>query len=136
MNRDDDSLLRNLKRVTRGLTFMSESDYPVEPFLQDGAGQPAPTAQDFVASKKTDANAGVSEVDFDNFFKGATQEQDGQDSEARTQAARFQSLVRLLRDNLSDIHVYRVGDVEADVYVTGRTKSGSLAGVTTKVVET
>jgi hypothetical protein len=136
MNQDDGSLLRNLKRLTRGLTFMSESDYPVEPFLQDGDGQAAPSAQDFVASKKTDPNASVSEVDFNNFFGGATQEQDGQDSEARVQAARFQSLVRVLRDNLSDVHVYRVGDVEADVYVVGTTKSGSLAGVTTKVVET
>ena len=66
----------------------------------------------------------------------ATQEQDGQSQEARTQAARFQTLVRLLRDGLSDIKVYRVGDVEADVYVLGKTASGSLAGVTTKIVET
>lgn len=136
MNRDDDSLLRNLKRLTKGLTFMSESDYPVEPFLQEGDGQPAPSAQDFVASKKSDPNACLTELDFDNFFKGATQENDGQSREAQTQAARFQSLVRMLRDNLSDIKVYRVGDVEADVYVAGRTASGSLAGVTTKVVET
>ena len=136
MNRDDDSLLRNLKRLTRGLTFMSESDYPVEPFLQDGGGQAVPSAQDFVASKKADANAAVSELDFNTFFGGATQEQDGQSREARAQAARFQSLVRMIRDNLSDIHIYRVGDVEADVYVVGKTPSGSLAGVTTKVVET
>ena len=136
MNKDDDSFLRNLKRLTKGLTFMSESDYPVEPFLQEATAQGAPSAQDFVASKKTDPNASVSEVDFNNFFKGATQEQDGQSQEARTQAARFQTLVRLLRDGLSDIKVYRVGDVEADVYVVGKTASGSLAGVTTKIVET
>jgi hypothetical protein len=136
MNKDDDSLLRNLKRLTKGLTFMSESDYPVEPFLQDGDGQAAPSAQDFVASKKSDPNANTRELDFSDFFNGATQQQDGQSGEARTQAARFQSLVRLLRDNLNDIHVYRVGDVEADVYVVGKTKSGRLAGVTTKVVET
>ena len=133
MNKDDESLLRNLKRLTRGLTFMSESDYPVEPFLQEATRQ---DAQDFVASKKTDANASVSEVDFDNFFGGAPQEQDGQSKEARTQARRFQSLVRLLKDNLSDTKVYKVGDVEADVYVIGKTASGSFAGVTIKVVET
>lgn len=136
MNKDDESFLRSLKRLTKGLTFMSESDYPVEPFLQESAGQDAPTADAFIASKKTDANAGISQVDFDTFFKGSTLEQDGQSQEARAQARRFQALVKTLKENLSDIKVYKVGDVESDVYVVGKTASGSFAGVTTKVVET
>jgi hypothetical protein len=32
--------------------------------------------------------------------------------------------------------VYRLGTVEIDVYIAGKTPSGDLAGVSTKVVET
>jgi Nuclease A inhibitor-like protein len=136
MNKDDVSLLQKMKSLTDGLTFMSESDYPVEPFLQEPSGKSALTAEAVVASKKADANAKVSEVGFDDFFDNSTKEQDWQDAEARAQARRFQALVKALKENLSDIKVYKVGDTEADVYVVGKTASGSFAGVTTRVVET
>ncbi|MCA1594599.1 MAG: nuclease A inhibitor family protein [Acidobacteria bacterium] len=136
MNKDDASLLRELKKLTGGLMFQSESDYPVEPFVQTAKGQKPLSAQDIVAAKKTDASASVSDSDFDAFFSNATQEQDWQSPEAREQVKRFQALVKSLKDNLSELKVYKVGETEADVYVIGKTASGNFAGVKTKVVET
>ena len=133
MAKDDASLLRELKRLTKGLQFQSESDYAVEPFAPD-AGRGATSAQEVVASLK--ANAAARPADFDNFFAAATEEQDWQDADARARVKKFQALVKYLKDNLSGIQVFKVGDTEADVYVVGKTASGNFAGVKTKVVET
>jgi hypothetical protein len=123
-----------LKSLTEGLSYQSESDYPVEPYARE-AGKGAPSAEEFAAGREGE-DAAVRELDFDSFFSNATQEQDWQDDEARARAKRFQALVEFLKSNLKDIKVYRVGGVEADVYVVGKTDSGDFAGVKTKVVET
>jgi hypothetical protein len=133
MANTDATLMRGLKRLTRGLQFQSESDYAVEPFAPD-AGRGADSAQETVASLKPGAEARA--VDFDNFFAAAVEEQDWQDEDARARVKKFQALVKYLKENLTDVQVFKVGDTEADVYVLGRTASGDFAGVKTKVVET
>ena len=54
----------------------------------------------------------------------------------RETARRFQRLAQLLKETLEDVTVYKVGEVEIDAYVVGKTRSGALAGVKTKLVET
>jgi hypothetical protein len=129
-----DSLSQRLASLTSGLTFQSESDYPVEPFARE-AGKGAPSPEEFAAGR-SGGDAGVRELSLDSFLSNATQEQDWQDEEARARAKRFQALVEFLKASLKDVKVYRVGGVEADVYVVGETESGDFAGVKTKVVET
>ncbi len=128
------SLSDGLKSLTEGLSYQSESDYPVEPYARE-AGKGAPSAEEFAAGREGE-DAAVRELDFDSFFSNATQEQDWQDEEARARAKRFQALVEFLKSNLKDVKVYRAGGVEADVYVVGKTETGDFAGVKTKVVET
>ncbi len=77
----------------------------------------------------------MTEVELDGMFGSAMQEQDWQSPEERQSAKRFQQLVQTLKDNLSEIKVFKVGETEADVYVIGKTKSGDLIGIKTKVVE-
>jgi hypothetical protein len=133
---DDASLLRELRKLTNGLTFMSESDYPVKPFAPAAQGPQPRTAQEIIAAQKPAADASVTEREVDSFFNAAVQERAEQTPEAQATAKRFQALVKWLKENLSELKVYRVGGVEADVYVLGRTAAGTIAGVTTKVVET
>jgi hypothetical protein len=133
MGKSDAAVLRDLKRLTRGLMFQSESDYPLEPFVRPAKGDKPPSPQDIMAAPEGSA---ASAVDFDSFFGSATQEQDGQDAEARVRVKKFQALVKYLKENLGEIQVSKVGDAEADVYIIGKTASGGLAGVKTKVVET
>jgi hypothetical protein len=49
---------------------------------------------------------------------------------------RFQNLVSILKQNLSQLQVYRVGDRSIDVYIVGVTPGGDWAGLATKLVET
>jgi hypothetical protein len=49
----------------------------------------------------------------------------------------FDQLAKVLKEQLSGLKVYRVGDeVEREVYIVGKTKDGSWAGLKTSVVET
>ena len=131
---DDASLSGRLKSLTEGLSYQSESDYPVEPYVR-GAGDGAPSAEEFAKGREGD-DAAVRELDFDSFFGNYTDEQDWWGEDERAVAKKFQALIAFLKESLKEIKVYRVGDVEADVYVIGKTASGDFAGVKTKIVET
>ncbi|HEX8352834.1 MAG TPA: nuclease A inhibitor family protein [Pyrinomonadaceae bacterium] len=114
----DAQLLEALRGATRGLTYMSESDYPFEVF-DWGAAEPTP---EFLRGLDGgDADAPVETRTADEFFRGANS---------------FQTLRRLLEENLSDLKVFRVGAINVAVYVAGRAASGSWLGVSTRVVET
>lgn len=130
----DAALSDRLKSLTEGLSYQSESDYAVEPYARE-ADKGAPSAEEFAKGREGE-DAAVRELDFDSFFGNYTDAQDWWGDEERAVAAKFQALVKFLKESLSDVKVYRVGGVEADVYIVGKTSSGGFAGVKTKVVET
>jgi hypothetical protein len=70
------------------------------------------------------------------FFRVAVSEPEWKNAEQLTEARRFQTLLRLLERNLTDLKVFRVGAVNIPVYVAGRGASGNWLGVSTRVVET
>jgi glucose dehydrogenase len=72
----------------------------------------------------------------DEFFAIATQEEDWHDQEERETVKRFQNLVSILKQNLSQLQVYRVGNINIDAYIVGVTPSGDWTGLSTKLVET
>jgi len=72
----------------------------------------------------------------DDFFAIAAQEEDWHDQEEPEMAKRFQNLVSILKQNLSQLQVYRVGSIDIDAYIVGVTDGGEWAGLSTKLVET
>ena len=136
MSQDGDAVLARLEEATKGLTFQSEADEPIEPFLIE-AGPPEPITPAFILKvMKHSPGTPVKTLTLEQFFEPATQEQDWHNETERQTVRRFQELVKVLEANLTDINVFKVGRTESDVYVLGRTRSGELAGVKTKVVET
>lgn len=131
MSNDKPSLTAELKQATEGLTYQSESDYPVKPFFTKGNGRKSLKASDIFKNKKP-----VKQIDIDEFFNNVTREENWYGPDELNTTKRFQDLVKTLKENLTDIKVYKAGKVEMDVYVVGRTADGDFAGVSTKVVET
>jgi hypothetical protein len=113
---------------------MSESDYPFEVF--QWVGQEPLTAETVIQRTGHTPDTPVEVVPLDDFFQNVTQEEDWHNDEEKETVKRYQALVDTLKQNLSDIQVYRLGTVEIDVYIVGKTPSGDLAGLSTKVVET
>ncbi|MDT5293517.1 MAG: hypothetical protein QOJ76_397 [Acidobacteriota bacterium] len=128
----DDQLIDELKEATRGLTFMSESDFPFEVFKWDA--EPTP---DFLRRLTADdASAPVETRTAAEFFRAAASEPEWKAGDELAVARRYQALLRLLEENLTDLKVFRVGTINMPVYVAGRRPSGAWLGLSTRVVET
>jgi hypothetical protein len=127
-------LIPRLEQAVDGLLFPSESDAPLRLFVWHDA---IPFSLEALR-----AHAGYAETtpiqttDLDSFFRPVTTPQAWYGEAEQERLQRFTALLALLKAELSDITVYKVGTVAIDVYVVGRTPSGRYLGVTTKVIET
>lgn len=136
MSSSKSDLINTLKRTSSGLLCMSESDYPFEIFLWTSLGEDNLTTEKLLQQTNHPQDTPVEVKDCDSFFKRATQEQDWHGLEEQETVKKYQNLVKILKENLADIKVYRIGEINIDVYIIGKTQSGDLVGLSTKVVET
>jgi len=123
-----------LQQASEGLIFGSETDAPFEVIHWQTQEQLTPAKLLQLTNHPPDAPIEV--VSVEDFFEVSTQEEDWHDEEERETAKRFQNLVNILKQNLSQLQVYRVGSVEIDVYIVGAIGGGGWAGLSTKLVET
>lgn len=129
-----DSITTEFKQASKGLLILSESDAPFEVVRWPAQGQLTPAK--LLQLTNHPPNALVEIVNVDEFFAIATAEEDWHDEEERETMQRFQHLVSVLKQNLSNIQVYRVGKINIDAYIIGVTPNGDWMGLSTKLVET
>jgi hypothetical protein len=132
--KNDEEMQSELRELTRGMLFMSESDYPLEVVRWEGVEELTP--EHLRRTAGVDPDSPVEERAVADFFRVAAGEQEWKGAAELASARKYQSLVRLLEDNLRDVRVYRVGAVNIGVYVVGRSVEGNWLGVSTRVVET
>ncbi len=113
----------------------SESDYPFTPFIwaAQAAAPLTPIRLLQLAGHPPDSD--VQTVELADLFRNIAVPQEWHDSIQQANVAKFQALVAALTTQLTDVQVYRVGTVEIDVYIVGKT-GNDLAGLATKVIET
>ena len=129
-----DLIATQLQQASEGLLFGSETDAPFELISWSPQGELTPAKLLQLTNHPPDAPLEMLAVD--DFFTRATQEEDWHDQKERETVKRFQNLVSVLKQNLSQLQVYRVGSIDIDVYIVGVTSGGGLAGLSTKLVET
>ena len=129
-----DSIATQLQQASKGLLFLSESDAPFEVIHWPAQGELTPAKLLQLTHHPPDAPVEI--VSLDEFFDTPTAEEDWHDEEERETVQRFENLVSVLKQNLSQLQVYRVGSIEIDVYIIGVTDGGEWAGLSTKLVET
>ena len=130
-------LLAELKTATENLIYISETDAPFEAFVWKTESQVAEArAEDVLkfAGQKSDAK--VVEKSLDEFFQHPTEMQDWFGDEEKTQVEKFIKLKNLLSTKLENTKVFKIGEIQIDVYIVGIDNQGNLAGVKTKAVET
>lgn len=130
------SLVDILKQASDGLLFMSESEYPFEFFLWESENQQDIKPEFILKKTGHSLDTPVAFVNLESFFQIATTEQDWHGIEEKETVRKFQTLVKTLKDNLTDIKVARLGTIEIDVYIVGKTPDNKFAGLVTKVIET
>lgn len=98
---------------------MSESDYPFE--VVRWGGEIAITSEYLHGISGAGEASEIVEIDLDTFF-GAY--------------GHFEKLWELLKDNLSDLQVYKVGVISIAVYIVGRSPEGNWLGLSTRLIQT
>lgn len=134
MTKTNSEILDQIKLASDGLLFMSESEYPFEVFIWEYIAPATP--QKVVQQTNHPKNTPVEIVGVDDFFQVATTPEDWHGEEEKATVNKFKTLVQTLKENLSNLQVYRLGKIEVDAYIVGDTPTGNLAGISTKVVET
>ncbi|MBC7883194.1 MAG: nuclease A inhibitor family protein [Anaerolineae bacterium] len=124
---DDQQLVNLLTEAVDGLLYMSESDYPFSVFLWH---LPEPlTLQAVVAQARMKKSTPASVIPWEQFIEPLL-------DPAQKTAERYQRVKALLTEHLEELQVFRLGKVEVNTYIVGKTGSGSQVGLSTKSIET
>ncbi len=131
---NENGLAENIKKITGGLYYTSESDAEIIPFV--GSKVETITDQEILKENNSPAEAPVEERDFAEFFDNLTKMQDWFGEEEKTTAEKFAELKELLESNLNCLKVYRIGKIQLDIYVVGLDCENNVVGIKTKAIET
>lgn len=131
-----DKLLHEIDDAAAGLFYFSEGDYPLEVIFIDDPAVEELSGALLKELFKEPINAPVGMDTFDNFFKPMLKLYADSSAEEKEIVYRFMHLKELLEEHLQNIQVFRVGEIEINVYVLGMTATGEFAGIKTKVIET
>jgi hypothetical protein len=123
-----------LHAAAQGLLYQSETDQPLEPFTWAEQGEL--TAEKVRALGGHSVDAKVEETTLDAFFEAPTAEKDWHGAAEKASVQKFRALVKLIKDRLQEIKVFRIGETEVTIHIVGRTPQGNWAGLTTTAVET
>lgn len=122
-------LLRALEEAAAGLLFPSETDAPFIPLELAGAEGADLSAEALLRAEGRAADAKVEQLSPDELFAPLLEAGDDD-------AKKYTRILDLLKAELTNVRVYRVGTTEIDVYILGKHPSGAWLGLKTKVVET
>ena len=121
----DDPVLDALKKASKDLQFISETESDLEPFVWKDGGDL--TQDRLLELAGVEKGTPVEEMTLESFFHVVPSED----------KAKFDKLAKVLKEQLTGVKVYKVGDEpEKDVYIVGKTADGRWAGIKTQVVET
>lgn len=126
--------LEKLTQSVKDLWYMSETDAEVKVFSGEKADSVTKDslAQQLNLSEETN----IEERDFAEFFKNLTEIQDWYGDEEKATAEKFSTVRRLLEENLRNLTVFKVGQIEIEIYVIGLDEQNVLTGIKTEAVET
>jgi hypothetical protein len=124
-----------LREATDGLLFTSETDAPFE-YVHWEWPESAMTLRDVRELTDSGSETPVEEADFGEFFADVTRDEKWHDEEDRQTIQRYRQLESILKDQLNDLRVFRVGETEIEIYIVGRTTQGIWEGLRTLSVET
>lgn len=136
MNNNEFDIFQKIKSLSQDLLWMSESDYPFEIVSWSNQELGEANIQNLLQKTHHSFDSPVKVIDVEKFFQPATDEKDWYDDEEIETARKYQILLETLKQNLANIQVYKIGELEIDIYVIGQSKSGDWVGLSTKAVET
>ena len=128
-------VLQTLTAATNDLLYTSETDSPFG-VVHWTNRTTIRSSSDLLSLIGNSSGLRVEDVGLEEFFHDLTQDQEWHDADGKKTVEKFRSLLTVLKEYLTDLKVFKVGEVEIDIYIVGRTADGDWAGVMTTAVET
>lgn len=130
------SVLTALRKATRGLVFMSEQDAPFRVVVLPG--DEPPTADDIAAQLGLSGSGRtqVEEVGFARFFTDLTIVRKWHAEDDKAVIKRYHDLHGTLREWLSQLTVYKIGQIRQTIAIVGKSAEGVWFAVVTESLET
>jgi hypothetical protein len=122
-------IILGLQQATVDLLWVSESEYPFEVVTWDKGIELTPLAL-------FKAEGAVESILLTDFFAPALIVEDWYEAEELATVDRYKLLLQLIESTLIDLKVFRIGSIEVDVYIVGKTSDSDIVGLKTTIVET
>lgn len=129
-----DNFSSELEKSVKDLWYMSETDAKVEIFA--GKKADSVTKEILVEQINISSETNIEERDFAEFFENLTKIQGWYGEEEKETAAKFSTVQKLLEENLKNLKIFKIGQIEIDIYVVGLNSQNILTGIMTRAVET
>jgi Nuclease A inhibitor-like protein len=122
-------IIIQLQQASADLLWLSESDYPFEIVSWDKGIELTSLAL-FKDAKAVESSS------LAEFFAPALVVEDWYEAEELATVDRYKLLLQTIESNLTELQFFRIGSVEIDVYIIGKTPDGDMVGLKTTIVET
>lgn len=124
-----------LQQAIKGLQYMSETDAPFEVihWPDTSSTLDARKVLELSGHKPKDP---VQNMSVEDFFKPLIETRSWHGAAEKADVRKYQELLGVIKTKLSDPQVFRVGNIQIDIFVVGKTPQGDWMGVKTKAVET
>jgi hypothetical protein len=119
-------LLANFQQAVEGLLFPSESDYPIEVALWQEENGESLTPEILLLQTNHAEDSPIATVELESFLRPVAESQSWHGAEEEAIGRRFQQLRQLIHTHLSEVQVYRIGEIEIDVYIIGKVRESAV----------
>lgn len=131
---EDEARLAKLRAAVEDLWWMSETDAPFEVWVWDGV-QPF-EAQSLRQQMGYAPMTPMQVISLADFFAPVLVPKPWHRQAEGQVLQRYEQLYKLLLQVLDSVKVYRIGDRQLDVYIVGRSPTGTWMGLRTQAIET
>ncbi|NET78949.1 nuclease A inhibitor family protein [Okeania sp. SIO1F9] len=129
-------IFEQLDELVKGLLWMGESDYPFEAFIWEFGEGILLNNEIVLKITKHSLETTVKVIEFEVFFRLVMIERNWHNAQESEVVRKYQKLVSMMKQYLSDLKVYKVGEVRKDIYIVGKTNTEDYAGLATVSIET
>ncbi len=121
------------KQATTDLIWPSESDYPFEIVTWERGVELIPSA---LFNHLAPPNLAIEQITLAELFAPVLTVEDWYEADELAQVDRYTNLQHAIESNLTDVRVFRLGEIDIAIYIVGKTPDGDVVGLKTHVVET
>ena len=123
-------ILEGLRRATVDLDWLSESEYPFEVITWGNGVELTPTGL-FDGEQRW-----IDTITLGDFLAPAIATEDWYEADELEQVRRYQELSHAIESTLTQVQVFRLGEIDVDIYIVGKTPNGDIVGLKTRAIET